>query len=101
MPFILITILTTYLLARVIENHAGRDEDYIAAHKADMAKEERKAYKAAGKKKRFRMLVAGLVFNFGILAVLKYTGFTVTIVNDIVKVCYFYRSRIRNNGSSH
>lgn len=84
LPFILITILTTYLLARVIENHAGRDEDYIAAHKADMSKEERKAYRAAGKKKRFRILVAGLVFNFGILAVLKYTGFTVSIVNDVI-----------------
>lgn len=82
LPFILVTILSTYLLARLIANHAKRDEDYIAAHKADMAKEERKTYKAAGKKKRFRMLVAGLVFNFGILAVLKYTGFTVSIVND-------------------
>ena len=84
LPFILVTILTTYLLARVIATHAQRDEDYIAAHKADMAKEERKAYKAAGKKKRFRILVAGLVFNFGILAVLKYTGFTVSIVNDLM-----------------
>ena len=84
LPFILTTVLTTFFLARVIESRARADEDYIAAHKADMAKEERKAYKAAGKKKRFRILVAGLVLNFGILAVLKYTGFTVSIVNDVL-----------------
>lgn len=84
LPFILTTILTTFFLARVIEKRAKDDGDYIAAHKADMTKEERKAYKAAGKKKRFRILVCGLVLNFGILAVLKYTGFTVSIVNDIL-----------------
>ncbi len=84
LPFILTTILTTFAVARMMEAHAKRDEDYIAAHKSDLPKEERKAYKAAGKKKRFRMLVAGLVLNFGILAVLKYTGFTVSIVNDVM-----------------
>ena len=84
LPFILVTILTTFLLARVIESRAKADEDYIATHKADMDKDARKAYKAAGKKKRFRILVAGLILNFGILAVLKYTGFTVSIVNDIL-----------------
>ena len=84
LPFILTTILTTYALARIIESRAKADEDYIAAHKADMAKEERKAYKNAGKKKRYRILLVGLALNFGILAVLKYTGFTVSIVNDVL-----------------
>ena len=86
LPIILTTILSTFVLARVMENRATADEDYIAAHKADMTKEERKAYKAAGKKKRFRILAGGLVLNFGILAVLKYTGFTVTIVNDVLRL---------------
>ena len=84
LPFILTTILTTFFLARIMENHAKRDEVYIAAHKADMDKEARKAYKNEGKKKRFRMLVGGLILNFGILAVLKYTGFTVSTVNDVL-----------------
>ena len=86
LPFILVTIVSTYILARVMASHAQRDEDYIAAHKADLPKEERKAYKAAGKKKRFRMLTAGLVFNFGILAVLQYTGITVSIVHDMLGI---------------
>ena len=84
LPFILATILSTFAVARMISAHAERDEAYIADHRADLTKEERKAYKAAGKKKRFRMLIAGLVLNFGILAVLKYTGFTVSIVNDMM-----------------
>ena len=95
LPFILTTILTTYALARVIENRARADEDYIAAHKADMAKEERKAYKNAGKKKRYRILLAGLVLNFGILAVLKYTGFTVSIVNDVLGLFKIGRASCR------
>ena len=92
LPFILVTILTTFFLARVIESRAKADEDYIATHKADMDKDARKAYKAAGKKKRFRILTAGLILNFGILAVLKYTGFTVSTVNDILGL--FTESRL-------
>lgn len=84
LPFILVTILSTYAVARVIANRAARDEAFVAAHKSDMSKEERKAYKQAGKKKRFRLLCMGLVFNFGILGVLKYTGFTLQIVNDLL-----------------
>ncbi len=84
LPFIGVTILSTYLLGLFISRHAAKDDAYIAAHKADLSKEERKAYKAKGKKRRFLMLVGGLVLNFGILAVLKYTGFAVNTVSDIL-----------------
>ena len=92
LPFILATVLSTYLVARLISRHAARDEAFVAAHKADMSKEERKAYKAAGKKTRFRMLCAGLVFNFGILAVLKYTGFALSTLNGVLGL--FTESRL-------
>ncbi len=84
LPFITVTVLSTFCLARAIAAGAERDEAYIAAHKADMSKEARKAYKHTAKKKRFRILVAGLVFNFGILGVLKYTGFVLGGVNDLL-----------------
>ncbi len=84
LPFIGVTVLSTYAVARLMARHAAGDDAYIAAHKADLSKEERKAYKARGKKKRFLMLVGGLVFNFGILAVLKYTGFALGMVSDIL-----------------
>ncbi len=84
LPFLLVTIASTYAVARRIDYLARRDRTYIEAHRAELSKEARKAYKAAGKKKRFGWLVAGLVFNFGILGVLKYTGFAVNIVNDLL-----------------
>ncbi len=84
LPFLLVTILSTYHVARHMERLARRDSDYIAAHKAELSKEERKACKAAGKRRRFRWLVAGLVFNFGILGVLKYTGFTLQTLNGLL-----------------
>ncbi len=84
LPFILATILSTFLVARLIARSAARDDAYITAHKAELSKDERKAYKTQGKKRRFRMLILGLVFNFGILAVLKYTGFTLRMVNDLL-----------------
>ncbi len=96
LPFIGVTVLSTYAVGRLMAHHAARDEAYIAAHKADMPKEERKAYKARGKKKRFLMLVLGLVFNFGILAVLKYTGFALNIVSDMLALFGGARLRVPN-----
>ncbi len=84
LPFIGVTVLSTYAIARLMARHAAKGEDYIAAHRASMTKDERKAYKAKGKKQRFGMLCGGLAFNFGILAVLKYTGFAVNTVSDLL-----------------
>jgi len=82
--FILLTTLSSYAVARLMARGRTREETYLALHKAEMEKEARKAYKAAQKKKRFRILVGGLVLNFGVLAVLKYTGFAVYNLNGIL-----------------
>ncbi len=84
LPFLAATVFSTFFLARLIANRVAKDDAYIAAHKADMSKDERKAYKNTAKKKRFSILVVGLVFNFGILGVLKYTGFALGTVNDLI-----------------
>ncbi len=86
LPFIGVTILSTFFVARLMARHAARDEAYIAAHRSEWSKEERKAYKNKGKKRRFGMLCAGLVFNFGILGVLKYTAFALEQVNGILSL---------------
>jgi len=82
--FILITTLSTYGVAMLLERNRGREEAYIGERGDALDKDSRKAYKAREKKKRFRLLVLGLVFNFGILAVLKYTAFAVSNVNSII-----------------
>ena len=82
--FILLTTLSSYLVSRLLDRGRTKEEAYLALHKEDMPKEARKAYKAAQKKKRFSILVGGLVLNFGVLAVLKYTGFAVYNLNGIL-----------------
>lgn len=79
--YIGVTAVTTYLAARKIGALARNQEQYLAEHKASMSREERKAYKAAAKSVRFRWMLACLLLNFGILAVVKYTGFVVDNLN--------------------
>ena len=79
--FILVTTLSAYVVARLMAGNSEREESYLALKREELDKETRKAYRAREKKKRFRVLLCGLVLNFGILAVLKYTAFAVFNVN--------------------
>ena len=81
--FIAATTLSSWAVARVMEKNTVNAADFVEANRETMDKEARKAHKAAAKKKNFRILIAGLVFNFLILAVLKYTGFTIVSFNAI------------------
>ena len=82
--FILITTLSSYFVARLMGRASRCEQDYLALHKDEMDKDARKQYKAKQKKHRFRILLCGLILNFGILAVLKYTAFAVSNVNSIL-----------------
>ncbi len=84
--FILLTTISAYFIARIIGKKAAREEEYLKAHREEMDKESRKRYKAKEKKKRFFVLVVGLVLNFGVLAVLKYTAFALTNVNSFLRL---------------
>ncbi len=83
--FIGVTTLTTYAAGRIIDaNHTGQKK-YLAEHKAELSKEEKKAYKEKQKNIRFVWMTVCLVLNFGILAVLKYTNFSIANVNGILQ----------------
>ena len=73
--FIFVTTLTTWLAARWMDRMAARAEEMVAAHKSEWSREERKAFRAAAKTKKKRVLTGTLVLNFGILAFLKYYNF--------------------------
>ena len=75
MGFIVITTLTTYFGARGMDAMTARMEQTVAAHKQDWEREARKAYKKRCKSRRKALMIGILVFNFGILAVLKYYNF--------------------------
>ena len=80
--FILYTTVITYATAVWMQKRSNGEAQWLAAHR-DLTKEERKTYKAKEKSRRFRILVGGLLLGFGMLAVLKYTGFVLSGVREI------------------
>ena len=86
LPYILVTIVSSYAVSMLIARNAKKEKDYIQANKETLDKEQRKAYKAKEKKKRFSILIVGLAINFGMLAVLKYTGFALSNLNSIIHI---------------
>lgn len=81
--FILSTSLTTYLVARKMDKLSDASEKYISLHKEDLSREERKAYKKTVNTRRKKWMLFCLLFNFGILAVLKYTNFAIDNINGV------------------
>lgn len=84
--FILFTTFVSYFTARAIERHAKREDGFLLSVKDLMPKEARKELQAKGKAQRRRILAVGLILNFGMLAVLKYTAFLFTNVNALLQL---------------
>ena len=82
--FILFTTVTAYIVSILMKKAIDRENEYIAANKDGMSKEERKAYRARAKKKRLAVLIVGLTLNFGVLAVIKYSAFAINNVNAVM-----------------
>ncbi len=85
LPYIFATTATVYLAARLLERTADKQAACLKAHKADWSKEEKKAYKGKQKQKRLAVLILCLLFNLGILAVVKYSDFFLSNVNGILR----------------
>ncbi len=81
--YIAATTVSTYLVTRKLDAMAAERKGYLAAHKDELDREAKKAYKEAANKKRFHLLTACLVLNFGILAVIKYGAFTMRNLNSL------------------
>jgi len=73
--YILTTTVTTWFAAIRIDKLKQHQNDHLDRNKSAMSREERKSYKTEIKAKQKKWLVACLVLNFGILAVLKYSGY--------------------------
>ena len=82
--YILITIVTVYILSIRIDRLNAEEKEQIAENKGQWSREEKKKYKATMKKRRRLYLAAGVLINFGILVVLKYTNFVITTANDLL-----------------
>ena len=82
--FLIYTTVISYLTARWMQRRADAEDRYVEENRDTLDKASRKAYRAKEKKKRFWILIAGLVLGFGVLAILKYTAFAVESVNSVL-----------------
>lgn len=82
--YILVTTIAVYFVALKIAHDKDIQSSYLKAHKEELSKEEKKAYKASAKKKQFNWLLIGLIVGIGILAVIKYTNFTISNINGLL-----------------
>lgn len=82
--YIAATTISVYFAAVKMEQIKKRQDEYLAVHKKEMGKEEKKAYKEKNKSKQRKWLIFCLLFNFGILAVVKYTNFAIANINYFI-----------------
>ena len=81
--FILVTTISTYFVSLKMEHINAEMSAYVAEHKAELSKEEKKAYKAKMKARKWNWLLLCLFLNIGILSVTKYTNFVITNINNL------------------
>lgn len=79
--YLLLTTFTTFFSAKRIGALNKETTEYLAAHKAELDREEKKQYKAAQVKRKRRVLLFAVLWNIGTLCVLKYTGFVFDTIN--------------------
>lgn len=79
--YISVTTVSTFIAGYFIDKMSGEQAKHLELHKGELDKEGRKEYKASVKARQRRWLVACLLLNFGILAVIKYTNFTIANIN--------------------
>lgn len=81
--YILASTLCTYGASRKIGGLKEHQDLFLKENKAILDREDRKFYKASVKKRQRRWLCLALIFNFGILAVIKYGNFVVSNVGAL------------------
>ncbi|MDE7223095.1 MAG: MBOAT family protein, partial [Acetatifactor sp.] len=84
--YLLTTTATTYFAAIQIEKTGLQQKAYIKANKEQLSGEERKAYKEKMKGRQRSWMLACLLLNLGILAVVKYTNFAISNINGLLRM---------------
>ena len=71
LAFILLTTVTTYFAARQMGKALEAQDAYLAEHKKEMSREDKKEYKAKVKSANRKWMIGCLLINFGLLALCK------------------------------
>lgn len=78
------TTVVTYLIGLWIQRVRDRRKDYLQAHRAEMSREDRKAYNNATKRSTRRILLLGILVTLAPLIYLKYSNFFINNVNALL-----------------
>lgn len=78
----LFTAVTAFFLGKKIGRMTEEGNAYIKGHELD--RKQKNEYSQTVKKRQRRLLLCGLLLNFGILAVLKYTNFVLSNVEALL-----------------
>lgn len=82
--FVGVTALSAYGAGLWMKKLDLTQKQYLAEHKAELDKEQKKAYKARIKSKKWHLLLLFLFLDLGILAVTKYTNFIIENINGFL-----------------
>ncbi len=84
----LILIVSTSIVAYIVtvrmDNMTRARKEYINANKESLSRDEIKDFKAKDKRRRKLVLICGLILMLGLLAVVKYTDFTIANINSLL-----------------
>ncbi|MFP4698534.1 MAG: MBOAT family O-acyltransferase [Eubacteriales bacterium] len=82
--YILFTTISTYIISRKIGSLHNKKSTYLKENKGKLSRQEKKEYKASIKSIQWKWLVLCLLLNFGILAIVKYSNFTIANINYVL-----------------
>jgi len=84
--YITVTIIVTYLGAVRIGKLYRQQEEWLKENREKLSREEKKAFRERIKSRQKKCLVFCLLFDLGILAVLKYTNFVISNINSTARL---------------
>lgn len=83
--FILLTTVTTYLTAVIMGRIDEKQKQYIEGREEPLKKAEKKQLKESAQKRKRTFLIGMVIFNLGILIVLKYCDFFLQNANYLLE----------------
>ena len=84
--YIVITSLSTWLGALLLENVRNKTKQYIKENKETLTIEEKSLIKKKTQKKKKQILASILILNFSLLCTFKYADFAIEQINAIIKI---------------
>ena len=84
--YFLTTTISTYIAGMKLKKLKDKQKTYLKDKKEILSRQDKKEYKNKMKKKQWNILLICLLFNFGVLAVVKYTNFMIGNINGIIGI---------------